>query len=122
MVRGSLIAVTAVPCVYQCAEIARIAFGRGSVAPMFRQTSVYAFSCSALIGLPCPKKIAGMRIDVVRFMQSSRFQHAKTKRLIDSSPSRESLNSHPQSDFGWHKGAWRAWPVTDQKRWLRWSL
>jgi len=40
MVRGRGIAVTASTLVYQCAEIARIARGRGTEAPKARQASV----------------------------------------------------------------------------------
>jgi hypothetical protein len=41
--------------------MARIAFGLGAVAPSLRQASVYWLRASVFIGLPCPKKMTGMR-------------------------------------------------------------
>ncbi|MEO7062951.1 MAG: hypothetical protein ABI082_04150 [Dokdonella sp.] len=51
--------VTPVPGTNQCAEMARIAFGLDTCAPMRRQASVYELLITAFIGLPWPKKIAG---------------------------------------------------------------
>ncbi len=45
----------------QCAEMTRIARGRGAAAPNSRQACVYRLSSSAFIGVPCPKNAAGMR-------------------------------------------------------------
>src|SRR5262252_4747158 len=59
MVRGESMAVTAVPAMYQCAEIESTARGRGSFAPSAAQPRVQAFVCSAFIGLPCPRNSAG---------------------------------------------------------------
>jgi hypothetical protein len=53
-------AVTAVALMYQCAETARIARGRGTEVPNERQASVYRLRSRAFIGVPCPKKAAGM--------------------------------------------------------------
>jgi len=53
-VRGRAIAVTAVSPTYQCAEIARIARGRGPMAALRRQASVCRFASSVFIGLPWP--------------------------------------------------------------------
>ena len=61
IVRGVETAVTPVPSVYQCAEIATIARGRGSEAPSAFQSSVHLFVTSAFIGLPWPMKSAGIR-------------------------------------------------------------
>jgi hypothetical protein len=61
MVRGVPIAVTAVPVTNQCAEMDRTARGRGIRAPMAVHAAVYAFVSNAFMGLPWPKKIAGMR-------------------------------------------------------------
>jgi hypothetical protein len=52
--------VTPVPGTYQCAEIERIALGLRVCAPMRRQASVYPLVMTAFMGLPCPKKIAGI--------------------------------------------------------------
>src|SRR4051812_9686617 len=60
MVRGARVAVTRVPGRYQCAETATIARGRGRARPRAAQASVYALRWIAFIGLPCPKKKAGM--------------------------------------------------------------
>ena len=61
IVFGLAIAVTAVPRVNQCAEIARIALGLGTFVPRLRQASVYRLRASVFIGLPWPKKMTGMR-------------------------------------------------------------
>src|SRR6188474_1695551 len=60
MVRGARMAVTQVPGRYQCAETATTARGRGSARPMAAQASVYVLRWMAFMGLPCPKKNAGM--------------------------------------------------------------
>src|SRR5437899_9885723 len=59
MVRGRSSAVTRAPGVYQCAETARIARGRGRSAAMRSQARVYSLRSSAFIGLPCPMKRTG---------------------------------------------------------------
>jgi hypothetical protein len=53
-------AVTIVPGKYQCAETQSTARGRDSVAPILAQDCVYSLRASAFIGLPCPKKMAGI--------------------------------------------------------------
>src|SRR5450759_1263663 len=60
MVRGRGIAVTAVALMYQCAETTRIACGRGTAWPNALHAEVYRLVSSAFIGLPWPKKAAGM--------------------------------------------------------------
>ena len=50
----------AVAGMYQCAEMLRIARGRGIVRPIADQLRVKALVASAFIGLPWPKKIAGI--------------------------------------------------------------
>src|SRR5260221_975643 len=60
MVFGLLIAVTAVPSVYQCADTHRTAVGRGIDSPGRRHDSVYRLCSSVLIGLPWPKNTAGI--------------------------------------------------------------
>src|SRR5664280_171653 len=60
MVRGRGIAVTAVALMYQCAETTRIARGRGTAWPNALHAEVYRLVSSAFIGLPWPKKAAGM--------------------------------------------------------------
>lgn len=45
---------------YQWAEIHKIADGFGISRPIAAQPRVQTLSCSAFIGLPCPKKIAGI--------------------------------------------------------------
>src|SRR3546814_6570655 len=44
----------------QCAETTRIARGLPMDSPIARQPSVQAFDWMAFIGLPCPKKMAGV--------------------------------------------------------------
>src|SRR4051812_26111490 len=63
MVRGFAIAVTAVALMYQCAEMTRMARGRGTAAPNARHAAVYRLSSSAFIGFPWPRNAAGMRGD-----------------------------------------------------------
>ena len=46
---------------YQWAEIIRIARGRGTLAPNARQASVYRLRSIAFMGVPWPRKAAGMR-------------------------------------------------------------
>src|SRR5260370_9666381 len=60
MVRGERAKVTAVSETYQCAEMQRIALGRGSDLPILLQPSVYWLRSRAFIGFPCPRKIAGI--------------------------------------------------------------
>src|SRR5690606_28880550 len=60
MVRGRAMAVTAVTFPYQCAETTRMALGRGMVRPSFAQAFEKRFCSTAFIGLPCPKKTAGV--------------------------------------------------------------
>src|ERR1700760_115499 len=64
MVRGAVLTVTPVCGRYQCAEMQRIDFGRGRLAPISAHASVYPLHRSAFMGLPCPKKIAG-RVEVI---------------------------------------------------------
>src|SRR5262245_47693347 len=61
MTRGLGIAVTAVPLMYQCAEMTRSARGRGRARARARQTVVKRFTCKVFIGLPWPMKTAGIR-------------------------------------------------------------
>src|SRR6266705_6456214 len=60
MVFGLLIAVTAVPTVYQCADTHRIASGFGIELPRRCQDSVYWLRSSVFIGLPWPKNTTGI--------------------------------------------------------------
>src|SRR5258706_14065935 len=60
MVFGLLIAVTAVPSVYQCADTHRTALGLGIDSPSRRHDSVYRLCSSVFIGLPWPKNTAGL--------------------------------------------------------------
>src|SRR5688500_4648000 len=60
MVRGVGIAVTKVAGRYQWAETQTTARGRGMSLPMDAQPCVQTLCVSAFIGLPCPKKMAGM--------------------------------------------------------------
>jgi hypothetical protein len=60
MVRGVGITVTKVPGRYQWAEIESTARGRRMCLPMVAQPSVQALCDKAFIGLPCPKKMAGI--------------------------------------------------------------
>ena len=43
----------------------RIARGRGIVFPMLDQAAVQSLFWSAFIGLPCPKKMAGMELVIL---------------------------------------------------------
>src|SRR3954463_3116398 len=63
MVRGRGMAVTAVALMYQWADTTRIARGRGTAAPKARQAWVYRLSSSAFIGLPWPRKAAGITVE-----------------------------------------------------------
>ena len=60
MVRGLVIAVTAAPGTYQCAEMASIAFGEGLAVPKSAHALVYWLCSRVFIGLPCPMKTAGI--------------------------------------------------------------
>src|SRR5712692_10301926 len=60
MLPGERANVTAVSQAYQCAEIHRIAFVRGSDLQILLEPSVYALRSRAFIGFPCPRKIAGI--------------------------------------------------------------
>lgn len=60
MVRGFSIAVTKVPFVSQCAEMQRIALGRGIVSAIFRKPVTKSFSSMAFIGLPWPANRTGI--------------------------------------------------------------
>src|SRR4051794_11995329 len=60
MVRGSAMAVTADAWTNQCADTARMARGRGSVAASTAQASVHRFRSRVFIGLPCPMNTAGI--------------------------------------------------------------
>src|SRR3954452_8056322 len=62
MVRGRGMAVTAVALMYQWADTTRIARGRGTAAPKARQAWVYRLSSRAFIGLPWPRKAAGITV------------------------------------------------------------
>jgi hypothetical protein len=50
---------------YQCAETHNTARGRGSSLPRRAQLRVQAFAWIAFIGLPCPKKTAGILREAV---------------------------------------------------------
>ncbi len=58
--RGRSSAVTNVPGTNQCADTERTAFGRGMRIPNAAHASEWAFVSIAFIGLPCPKKMAGI--------------------------------------------------------------
>src|SRR5580658_1241765 len=60
MVRGCAMAVIAVALVYQWAETARMARGRGSVRPSAAHDSVYRLRSNAFIGLPWPMNSTGI--------------------------------------------------------------
>ena len=62
MVGGMRFDITAQNDTYQCADTASTAFGRGMDLPIDAHPSVYLFVAKAFIGLPCPKKIAGIRL------------------------------------------------------------
>lgn len=59
-------AVTRVPRVYQCAETASTARGRGNAAATERQPSAYRLRLIPFIGLPWPTKRTGMYALAVR--------------------------------------------------------
>src|SRR4051812_24783849 len=65
IVFGIFIAVTAVALMYQCAETARIARGRGNDVANPRQASVYALCSNAFIGVPWPMNAAGIKSVVI---------------------------------------------------------
>ena len=73
MVRGAVVTVTPVSGTYQCAEIDRIALGRLVLLADPPPGAVYVLLRKAFIGLPWPKKIAGIGSTMVfSFLQVSR--------------------------------------------------
>jgi hypothetical protein len=56
---------------YQCADTTTMARGRGRLSPRVRHDAVYVLSDRAFIGLPWPRKAAGIFSAVVMFF--SRF-------------------------------------------------
>ena len=58
------IGVTAVAVVYQCAEITKIAQGRGTDRPNHAIPALYLVNLTPFTGLPRPMKTAGMRADL----------------------------------------------------------
>src|SRR4030095_7037149 len=59
--RGGRLAVTsAPPLVSQCADMERIAVGRGSFPPSISHDAVHSFGDTALRGVPCPIKTTGI--------------------------------------------------------------
>src|SRR3569832_1850040 len=71
MTRGFCIAVTALPWMNQCAEIASTAHGRGSVCPNSRHVAVKRLFSSVFMGLPCPMKAAGILVASLIVYRSS---------------------------------------------------
>src|SRR3569832_466462 len=71
MTRGFCIAVTALPWMYQCAEIASTAHGRGSVCPNSRHVAVKRLFSCVFMGLPCPMKAAGILVASLIVYRSS---------------------------------------------------
>src|SRR5271155_6267198 len=59
MVRGAALMVTATAGTYQCADMARIALGRGRCSPIRRHAAVQALWLIAFMGLPWPRNKAG---------------------------------------------------------------
>src|SRR5678816_4150661 len=70
MVRGAAIAVTKVAGRYQCAETHSTARGRGISFPIAAQPFAQALCIKAFIGLPCPKKIAGIGFVILLLLAS----------------------------------------------------
>lgn len=66
MVRGDVIAVTAVARTYQCADTQRIDPGRGSRSASDLHASVNTLFSSVFMGLPCPMNTAGIVGAVMR--------------------------------------------------------
>ena len=66
---------------YQCAETDSMAFGLGISAPIAAHPSVHTLCSSAFMGLPCPKKTAGMGFAGF-FTFSSAFQIDKCLALL----------------------------------------
>jgi hypothetical protein len=64
MVRGADMAVTKVPATYQWADIESTALGFGIAAPQALQALVKSLPPRAFIGLPWPKKMAGMGFSI----------------------------------------------------------
>ena len=58
--RGCALAVTAVALMDQCAEMTRIARGRGTLPPRTREASVYRLRSGGFSGLPCLMNAAGI--------------------------------------------------------------
>jgi hypothetical protein len=61
MVFGRSMAVTRVPPVSQCADMQRMASGRGSSLPAFSQARPNPLSSMPFIGEPWPTKSTGIR-------------------------------------------------------------
>jgi len=79
MVGGERIAVTKVAGKYQWADTESTALGRRISFPIAAQPSVQALCINAFIGLPCPKKIAG--IGFVIFILLAAFEGQVHKRF-----------------------------------------
>jgi hypothetical protein len=62
MTRGFCIAVTALPLMNQCAEIASTARGGGSVRPSSRHVAVKRLFSNVFMGLPWPMNAAGILV------------------------------------------------------------
>src|SRR5215213_2755002 len=73
IVLGAGIAVTKVPGTYQWAETHSTALGRGTSSPILAQALVYSLTSRAFIGLPCPKKIAGMGLVISNHLIAMRY-------------------------------------------------
>jgi hypothetical protein len=58
-----------VPGTYQWAEMQSTARGRGAEAPRAAQAFDHSLGSKAFIGLPCPKKMVGIRVGI--FIYSS---------------------------------------------------
>src|ERR1700731_1191455 len=83
MVRGAGIAVTAVDPMYQCAETTRIARGLGTDAPNAAQDAVYRLSSSAFMGLPWPRKTAGIGESGIPVMLAAATTRLRTTCRVD---------------------------------------
>src|SRR5688572_4183993 len=64
MVSGFSAAETYTPCVSQCEETHRMAFGRGRRRPSACQLRRQALSSIAFIGEPCPRNTTGIGPDM----------------------------------------------------------
>src|SRR5688572_2199464 len=89
--------VTAVPGAYQCAETDRMAFGGVMLLPMRRHPSVQALLAMAFIGLPWPKKIAGI---TVACPPSLRLTHVARKNHIAPHDEAVQLRHVVAEEFG----------------------